>query len=141
MADDDPNAAGITRRHIIEQCEASLRRLQTAWIDLYQLHRPEPDTAIDETLRALDDLVRDGKVRYLGTSMFPSWQIVESIWAAKELRLNRFVSEQQPGFYRQCAGQHHTGFLTAGQGVDRAVGELVDITRVKGLRDDFPILL
>jgi aryl-alcohol dehydrogenase-like predicted oxidoreductase len=96
MDDDDPNAAGITRRHIVEQCEASLRRLQTDWIDLYQLHRPESATAIDETLRALDDLVRAGKVRYLGTSMFPSWQIVESLWAAKELGLNRFVSEQPP---------------------------------------------
>ena len=96
MNDEDPNAAGSSRRHIIEQCEASLRRLQTDYIDIYQIHRPRPDTAIDETLRALDDLVRDGKVRYLGSSTFAAWQVVESLWVAKELGLNRFVSEQPP---------------------------------------------
>lgn len=96
MNDDDPNAAGSSRRHIIEQCEASLRRLQTDYIDIYQSHRPRPDTAIDETLRALDDLVRAGKVRYLGSSTFAAWQVVESLWVAKELGLNRFVSEQPP---------------------------------------------
>jgi aryl-alcohol dehydrogenase-like predicted oxidoreductase len=63
MADDDPNMLGNGRRHIIQQCEASLRRLQTDWIDLYQIHRPQPDIPIDETLRAMDDLVRAGKVR------------------------------------------------------------------------------
>ena len=96
MADDDPNAEGTSRRHIVEQCEASLRRLQTDYIDLYQLHRPRPEIAIDETLRALDDLVRAGKVRYLGTSTFAAWQVVEALWAAKELHLNRFVCEQPP---------------------------------------------
>ena len=96
MDDDDPNAAGSSRRHIVEQCEASLRRLQTDYIDIYQIHRPRPDTAIDETLRALDDLVRAGKVRYLGSSTFAAWQVVESLWVAKELGLNRFVSEQPP---------------------------------------------
>ena len=93
-ADDDPNAGGISRRHIIAECERSLQRLQTDYIDLYQLHRADRHVAIDETLRALDDLIRDGKVRYVGTSTFPSWQIVESLWAAKELGLNRFVCEQ-----------------------------------------------
>ena len=96
MDDDDPNAAGTSRRHIIEQCEASLRRLQTDYIDIYQMHRPRPEIAIDETLRALDDLVRSGKVRYIGTSTFAAWQVVESLWASKELGLNRFVSEQPP---------------------------------------------
>lgn len=96
MADDDPNAAGISRRHIIEQCEASLKRLQIDYIDLYQLHRPMPDTAIDETLRALDDLIHAGKVRYIGTSTFAAWQIMESLWMSKELGLNRFASEQPP---------------------------------------------
>ena len=96
MADEDPNAFGNSRRHIIEQCEASLRRLQTDYIDLYQIHRPEADTPIDETLRALDDLIRSGKVRYIGTSTFGAWQVVESLWVAKELGLNRFVSEQPP---------------------------------------------
>ena len=96
MDDTDPNAHGTSRRHIIEQCDASLRRLQTDYIDLYQLHRPRPEIAIDETLRALDDLVRAGKVRYLGTSTFAAWQIMEGLWASKELGLNRFVCEQPP---------------------------------------------
>ena len=96
MADEDPNAAGNSRRHIIEQCEASLKRLQTDYIDLYQMHRPNPDIAIDETLRALDDLVRSGKVRYIGTTTFAAWQVVEALWVSKEWGLNRFVSEQPP---------------------------------------------
>lgn len=96
MDDDDPNMRGNSRRHIIEQCEASLRRLQTDYIDLYQIHRPQSDIPIDETLRALDDLIRAGKVRYVGTSTFASWQIVESIWIAKELGTNRFICEQPP---------------------------------------------
>jgi len=91
---DDPNARGLSRRHLIEACNASLERLKTDWIDLYQLHRAQADVPIDETLRALDDLVRAGKIRYIGTSMFPSWKIVEGLWAAKEFGLNRFVCEQ-----------------------------------------------
>src|SRR5690606_11010201 len=87
-------ARGLSRRHIIEACEASLKRLKTDWIDLYQLHRPVSDIPIDETLRALDDLIRAGKVRYIGTSMFPAWKIVEALWASREFGLNRFVSEQ-----------------------------------------------
>lgn len=96
MADDDPNMRGNSRRHIIQQCEASLKRLQTEWIDLYQIHRPMSDIPLDETLRALDDLVRSGKVRYLGTSTFAAWQLVHALWIAKELGLNRFVCEQPP---------------------------------------------
>jgi aryl-alcohol dehydrogenase-like predicted oxidoreductase len=96
MDDNDPNAEGTSRRHIIAACEASLKRLQTDSIDLYQLHRPRPEIAIDETLRALDDLVRAGKVRYIGSSTFAAWQVVEALWAAKELGLNRFVTEQPP---------------------------------------------
>ena len=92
----DPNAWGNSRRMIIEQCEASLKRLKTDWIDLYQIHRPHTDCPIDESLRALDDLVRAGKVRYLGSSTFAAWQVVESLWAAKEYGLNRFVTEQPP---------------------------------------------
>jgi aryl-alcohol dehydrogenase-like predicted oxidoreductase len=90
----DPNARGLSRRHLIRACEASLERLGTDWIDLFQLHRSQSDIPIDETLRALDDLIRAGKIRYIGTSMFPGWKIVEALWAAKELGLNRFVSEQ-----------------------------------------------
>ncbi len=96
MDDDDPNMWGNQRRHIIQQCEASLRRLRTDWIDLYQIHRPQSDIPIDETLRALDDLIRAGKVRYVGTSTFAAWQVVESLWVSKELGLNRFVTEQPP---------------------------------------------
>jgi aryl-alcohol dehydrogenase-like predicted oxidoreductase len=90
----DPNARGLSRRHLIMACEASLKRLKTDWIDLYQLHRAQSEIPIDETLRALDDLIRAGKVRYIGTSMFPAWKLVEALWASKELGLNRFVSEQ-----------------------------------------------
>ena len=93
MDDEDPNAQGNSRRHIIEQCEASLQRLQTDYIDLYQIHRPCSDIPIDETLRALDDLIRAGKVRYIGSSTFAAWQVVESLWASKELGLNRFICE------------------------------------------------
>ncbi|MBX2998746.1 MAG: aldo/keto reductase [Caldilineaceae bacterium] len=96
MDDDHPNMAGNSRRHILQQCDASLRRLQTDYIDIYQIHRPQSDMAIDETLRALDDLVRAGKIRYIGTSTYAAWQVAESIWVAKELGLNRFVSEQPP---------------------------------------------
>ncbi len=96
MDDTDPNAWGSHRYHIIKGCEDSLRRLQTDHIDLYQIHRPKSSIPIDETLRALDDLVKAGKVRYLGTSTFAAWQVVESLWASKELHLNRFVCEQPP---------------------------------------------
>lgn len=96
MADDDPNRQGTSRRHIIEECHASLKRLQTDYIDLYQLHRPRTDLPIDETLRAMDDLIRDGKVRYIGTSTYAAWQLMESLWVSKEYSLNRFISEQPP---------------------------------------------
>jgi len=93
---DDPNAEGLHRRHIVAACEASLRRLRTDHIDLYQIHRPSSRVPIDETLRALDDLVRSGKVRYIGTSCYRAWQIVESLWVAKEYGLHRVVAEQAP---------------------------------------------
>ncbi|MBN1687174.1 MAG: aldo/keto reductase [Spirochaetales bacterium] len=96
MDPDDPNGRGVSRRHIMAQCEASLKRLQTDYIDLYQMHRPMSSIPIDESLRALDDLVRSGKVRYIGTSNFAAWQMVESLWASKELGLNRFVCTQPP---------------------------------------------
>ncbi len=92
----NPNQWGNSRRQIVEQCEASLERLQTDWIDLYQIHRPHPECAIDETLRAFDDLIRSGKVRYIGCSTFAAYQVVESLWAAEKHHLNRFVTEQPP---------------------------------------------
>src|SRR5260221_10277803 len=96
MDDTDVLAAGNNRRHIIEQCDASLKRLQTDYIDLYQIHRPDSQIPIDETLRALDDLIRAGKVRYIGTSTFPAWQGMESLWVSRAVGLNRFVTEQPP---------------------------------------------
>jgi aryl-alcohol dehydrogenase-like predicted oxidoreductase len=96
MSDEDPNHRGNSRRWIIREVEDSLRRLGTDWIDLYQIHRPEPDTDIEETLGALTDLVQQGKVRYIGSSTFPASTIVEAQWAARERRLQRFVCEQPP---------------------------------------------
>jgi aryl-alcohol dehydrogenase-like predicted oxidoreductase len=93
---DDPNEFGNSRRWIIKEAENSLRRLGTDWIDLYQIHRPEADTDIEETLGALSDLVHAGKVRYIGSSTFPSSQIVEAQWAAQRRNLERFVCEQPP---------------------------------------------
>ncbi len=93
---DDPNERGNSRRWIIREVENSLRRLQTDWIDLYQIHRPEHDTDIEETLSALTDLVRAGKVRYVGSSTFPASQIVEAQWVSRERNLERFVTEQPP---------------------------------------------
>jgi len=93
---DDPNAQGNSRRWIIRECEASLRRLQTDWIDLYQIHRPDPSCDIDETLGALTDLVRAGKVRAIGSSTFPPSQIVEAQWVAERRGRERFLCEQPP---------------------------------------------
>jgi aryl-alcohol dehydrogenase-like predicted oxidoreductase len=86
--------AGASRRYIMSAVEASLKRLKTDWIDLYQLHRPDPLTPIEETLRALDDLVRQGKVRYVGCSNLASWEVVEAEWIAKTQGLTPFVSCQ-----------------------------------------------
>ena len=93
---EDPNERGPSRRWIITEVENSLRRLGTDYIDLYQIHRPDPETDIDETLGALTDLVRQGKVRYIGSSSFSGSEIVEAQWAARERRLERFRTEQPP---------------------------------------------
>jgi len=93
---DGLNRQGNSRRWIVHEVESSLRRLQTDWIDLYQIHRPEPDTDIDETLGALTDLVRQGKIRYLGSSTFQPSQIVEAQWTAERRGRDRFVCEQPP---------------------------------------------
>jgi aryl-alcohol dehydrogenase-like predicted oxidoreductase len=93
---EDPNQRGNSRRWIMRAVEDSLRRLGTDWIDLYQVHRPDPGTDIEETLGALTDLVHQGKVRYIGGSTFPSSAIVEAQWAARDRGLQRFVTEQPP---------------------------------------------
>lgn len=85
---------GGSRRYIMNAVEASLKRLDTDYIDLYQIHRYDNETPLEETVRALDDLVRSGKVRYLGNSNFTGWQIADADWTAKSENLNRFVSAQ-----------------------------------------------
>jgi 1-deoxyxylulose-5-phosphate synthase len=93
---DDPNDRGNSRRHILQAVEDSLRRLQTDWIDLYQIHRPSFEIPQDETLRALDDLVRQGKVRYIGSSTFPAWMVMEALAISERFGLERFITEQPP---------------------------------------------
>ncbi len=91
-----PNEAGNSRFHIIKACEDSLRRLQTDHIDLYQLHRPSLTIPQDETLRAFDDLVRAGKVRYIGCSTHPAWMVMEALSISEKMNIARYVSEQPP---------------------------------------------
>lgn len=93
---EDVNDAGNSRRHLLRACDASLRRLQTDYIDLYQIHRPDPDVPVDETLGALTDLVRAGKVRYIGCSTHPAWMVMEALATSERLHLARYVSEQPP---------------------------------------------
>ncbi|HEX4805447.1 MAG TPA: aldo/keto reductase [Conexibacter sp.] len=93
---DDPNERGNSRRWIVREVESSLRRLRTDWIDLYQVHRPQPDTDVEETLGALTDLQRAGKIRAFGCSTFPAEEIVEAQWVAERRGLGRFVTEQPP---------------------------------------------
>jgi aryl-alcohol dehydrogenase-like predicted oxidoreductase len=92
----DPNFRGNSRRWIVQEAENSLRRLGTDWIDLYQAHRPDPDTHIEETLSALTDLQQQGKIRAFGTSTFPAHQLVEAQWVAERRSLARFTTEQPP---------------------------------------------
>jgi aryl-alcohol dehydrogenase-like predicted oxidoreductase len=89
-----PNDEGLSRKHIISACEASLRRLGTDYIDLYQVHWPDLDTPIEETLRALDDLVHSGKVRYIGCSNYPAWQLATALWTSDKHGLARFDCDQ-----------------------------------------------
>jgi aryl-alcohol dehydrogenase-like predicted oxidoreductase len=93
---EDPNSRGVSRRWIVREVENSLRRLGTDWIDLYQIHRYEPGVDLEETLGALSDLVHQGKVRYVGSSVFPPSAIVQAQWAARDRNLERYVCEQPP---------------------------------------------
>jgi len=92
----DPNDRGNSRRHLLQAVEQSLRRLNTDWIDLYQIHRPVFEVPQEETLRALDDLVRGGKVRYIGCSTFPAWMVMEALAISERHGLARYVTEQPP---------------------------------------------
>ena len=93
---DSPNDAGASRYHIVKACEDSLKRLQTDHIDLYQLHRPPMTHPQDETLRAFDDLIHAGKVRYIGCSTHPAWMVMEALSLSERYSLNRYISEQPP---------------------------------------------
>jgi aryl-alcohol dehydrogenase-like predicted oxidoreductase len=96
MDEKDPNAFGNSRRYIVRACEESLKRLKTDYIDLYQIHRPQPEIPIDETLRGLEDLARAGKIRYAGCSTFGAWQACEAHYVARELGAAGFQTEQPP---------------------------------------------
>jgi aryl-alcohol dehydrogenase-like predicted oxidoreductase len=112
MAMDDAGMLqGGSRRYIISAVEASLARLRTDWIDLYQLHRPDPLTPIEETLRALDDLVRDGKVRYIGCSNLAGWQVADAAWTSRHLGLAAFASAQDE--YSILAREHEAQLIPA----------------------------
>ena len=91
---DGPNEKGNSRKHVMAEVENSLRRLQTDYIDLYQVHFVDSETPIEETLRALDDLVRAGKVRYIGISNFAGWQVAEAVWTAIHNNLSKVISVQ-----------------------------------------------
>jgi aryl-alcohol dehydrogenase-like predicted oxidoreductase len=91
-----PNDRGNSRLHIMRAFEDSLRRLQTDYVDLYQIHRPDPDTPVEETLAALTDLVRQGKVRYIGCTTHPAWRVMEALMVSELKHLVRYVSEQPP---------------------------------------------
>ncbi|MEP7198479.1 MAG: aldo/keto reductase [Chloroflexota bacterium] len=93
---DGPNDEGISRLHLLKAVDESLRRLQTDYIDLYQMHRPRAETAIDETLGALTDIVRSGKVRYVGCSTHPAWMVMEALATSERYGFVRYVSEQPP---------------------------------------------
>lgn len=88
------NDSGLSRRHVLSAIDASLRRLGTDYIDLYQVHSPDPETPIDETLSALDSIVRSGKARYIGCSNYPSWQVCRALWVSDQLGIARFDSVQ-----------------------------------------------
>ncbi|MFZ5824540.1 MAG: aldo/keto reductase [Bacillota bacterium] len=91
---DGPNDAGASRKHLLDAVDASLKRLETDYIDLYQMHSWDPNTPMEETLKTLDDLVRWGKVRYIGCSNYSAWQLIKSLWVSDKLGLERFVSNQ-----------------------------------------------
>ena len=111
--DQDRKLMGGSRRYIMSAVEASLKRLKTDWIDLYQLHQPDPRTPIEETLRALDDLVHQGKVRYVGCSNLPAWQVVDALWTSRHNGLASFISCQDE--YSLVVRQNETSLIPAMQ--------------------------
>lgn len=147
-----PNDEGLSRGHIMNAVEASLRRMQTDYIDLYQTHWPDDETPLDETLRALDDLVRSGKVRYIGCSNYPAWLLAKALWISDVQRLARFDSlqphynlvhraeferELQPLVIDQGIGVIPYSPLAAGflTGKYRRDGDLPDTPRARGVQN------
>ena len=116
-----PNDVGASRHHVLRACEASLRRLGTDWIDLLQLHGFDARTRVEETLRALDDLVRAGKVRYIGCSNFSAWHLMKALWASERERLERFASVQ--AYY--SLAQRDVEFELVPLALDQGIGILV----------------
>jgi aryl-alcohol dehydrogenase-like predicted oxidoreductase len=110
---------GASRRYIMQAVEASLKRLNTDWIDVYQLHRPDPTTPVEETMRALDDLVRQGKIRYFGCSGAAAWQLIDMQWTAKHHNLNRLVSGEMEYslLAREPEREHVSAMLAHGIGL------------------------
>ena len=120
---EDGTKQGASRRYIIEAVEASLKRLKTDYIDLYQQHDYDPLTPIEETLRALDDLVRQGKVRYIGNSNFPAWRVAEAEYVARAMNVGRFISCQDE--YCSRRARHREGHRAGRAGIQaRAVAVL-----------------
>ena len=132
----DPNAQGNSRRWIMAGCENSLRRLGTEYIDLYQIHRPSPDTDIDETLGALTDLVRVGKIRYFGSSTFPAHEIVEAQWTARTSRprevRHRAASLLDPGPWHREGRVAGVPEVRDGRGAVEPVGRRLAFGRFRG---------
>jgi aryl-alcohol dehydrogenase-like predicted oxidoreductase len=142
--DDSGKKQGASRRYIVNAVEESLSRLQTDWIDLYQLHTPDPLTPIEETLRALDDLVGQGKVRYIGCSNLPAWQVVDSQWISKTDGLEAFISCQDEYSLLQRdvekelipAAKEH-GLLTGKYKRNQPMPEGARLTKTQALADRY----
>jgi len=118
---DGPNDAGLSRHHIVRACEASLRRLGSEYIDLYQVHEWDGQTPLEETMRALDDLVTSGKVRYIGASNYAGWQLMKALGVAEREHLSRFASQQ---IYYSLAGRDAERELVP-LSIDQGLGILV----------------
>jgi len=126
---DGPNDAGLSRHHLVRACEASLRRLGTDYIDLYQVHEWDGQTPLEETLEALDTLVRSGKVRYIGCSNYAGWQLLKALGLSDRLGYQRFVSQQI--YYSLQARDAEYELIPAG--IDQGVGVLVWSPLAEGL--------